>query len=79
MAANAGPEALRHAEAARTLGASEASVGVALAIGRTLRGKAQGFSDAEIDRAQSQAEAEAALADPGGGAGGETATGCGCI
>lgn len=48
VAANAAPAALRHAEAARSAGAAGVALDVARAIGRTIRGKAQAFSDAEL-------------------------------
>ena len=48
VAANAAPAALGYAEAARAAGASEAAIGVAIGIGRTVRGKAQAFSDEEL-------------------------------
>jgi len=48
VAANAGPAALVYAEAARAAGASEGSIGVAAGIGRTIRSKAQMFSDGEF-------------------------------
>jgi alkylhydroperoxidase/carboxymuconolactone decarboxylase family protein YurZ len=49
VAANAAPEARRHIELAKSAGATESAIGVAVAIGRTIRGKAQGFSDEELD------------------------------
>ncbi len=47
-AANSAPDALHYAEAARSAGASEVAIGVAIGIARSVRSKAQGFSDAEI-------------------------------
>jgi alkylhydroperoxidase/carboxymuconolactone decarboxylase family protein YurZ len=51
VAANAAPDALGHAKAATTAGAADEALDVAMAIGRTIRGKAQGFSDDEIRQA----------------------------
>jgi hypothetical protein len=48
VAAKAAPVALGYAEAARNVGASEAAIGVAIGIGRTVRAKAQAFSDEEL-------------------------------
>jgi alkylhydroperoxidase/carboxymuconolactone decarboxylase family protein YurZ len=47
-AANSAPDALVQIAAARAAGATEAEVKVALGIARTVRSKAQGFSDAEL-------------------------------
>jgi len=49
VAANAAPDARRHIEVAKSAGATEAAIDVAMAIARTIRGKAQGFSDEELD------------------------------
>jgi SAM-dependent methyltransferase len=47
-ASNSAPDALRHVAAARAAGATEAQIQVAIGIARTVRSKAQGFSDAEL-------------------------------
>jgi alkylhydroperoxidase/carboxymuconolactone decarboxylase family protein YurZ len=48
VAANAAPDALECRGGALSSGATEVDVRVAIGIGRTVRGKAQGFSDAEL-------------------------------
>jgi AhpD family alkylhydroperoxidase len=47
-AANSSPDALREIASARTAGASEGQIGLAIGIARTVRTKAQGYSDSEI-------------------------------
>ena len=47
-AANSAPDALRYADAARSAGATEAAIEVAIGIARSVRAKAEGFSDEEI-------------------------------
>ena len=80
VAANAAPVALGYAEAARAAGASETAIGVAIGIGRTVRGKAQAFSDAELrDAGDAEEGTGTPPADSERGAGGcgpETACGC---
>jgi len=60
VAANAAPAALGYAEAARASGASDTAVGVAIGIGRTIRGKAQAFSDEELGQACKEDSADGA-------------------
>jgi alkylhydroperoxidase/carboxymuconolactone decarboxylase family protein YurZ len=48
VALNSAPDALKRLEAARRAGATEAEVRVAIGIGKSVRSKAQGFSDAEL-------------------------------
>jgi hypothetical protein len=48
VAANAGPAGLGYAKLARSAGASETAVAVAIGIGRSIRAKAQSFSDQEF-------------------------------
>lgn len=55
-AANCALEVLRHAARARAAGARDPEIGVALGIARTVRSKAQRFSDEEIDRSVAGAE-----------------------
>jgi AhpD family alkylhydroperoxidase len=54
-AANSAPNALVHIEQAKLAGATDAEIGTTLAIARTVRSKAQGFSDAEIQESGSEA------------------------
>jgi AhpD family alkylhydroperoxidase len=56
-AANSAPNALVHIEQAKLAGATDAEIGTTLAIARTVRSKAQGFSDAEIQESCSEAPA----------------------
>lgn len=49
VAANAAPAAAHHIERARSLGATRDEIQLAIGVGRMVRSKAQGFSDAEID------------------------------
>jgi len=53
-AANSAPDALRYADAARSAGATEAAIDVAIGIARSVRSKAQGFSDEEIGALRAQ-------------------------
>jgi alkylhydroperoxidase/carboxymuconolactone decarboxylase family protein YurZ len=47
-ASNSAPHALEHVDAALAAGATRSEVKVAIGIARTVRSKAQGFSDAEL-------------------------------
>lgn len=47
-AANSAPDALRHVDAARAAGATEPEIKVAIGIARTVRSKAESFSDEEL-------------------------------
>lgn len=49
VAANSAPDALRHLETARAGGTEEAAIGIVMGISRKVRGKAQKFSDEEIN------------------------------
>jgi alkylhydroperoxidase/carboxymuconolactone decarboxylase family protein YurZ len=51
VAANSAPTVLHHLKRARSVGATEQEIGLAIGIARLVRSKAQGFSDAEIDEA----------------------------
>jgi hypothetical protein len=53
-AANSAPDARHYAEAARSEGASEPAIGVALGIARSVRSKAQAFSDEELGAPRGQ-------------------------
>jgi alkylhydroperoxidase/carboxymuconolactone decarboxylase family protein YurZ len=48
VALNSSPDALELLGAARSSGATEAEIRVAIGIGRSVRSKAQGFSDADL-------------------------------
>lgn len=50
VAANSAPTVVHHIERAQTLGATQEEIQLAIGIARMVRSKAQGFSDAEIDR-----------------------------
>jgi hypothetical protein len=47
-AGNSAPDALRYADAARSVGATPAAIEIAIGIARSVRSKAQGFSDEEL-------------------------------
>ena len=51
VAVNSAPTVLHHMERARSAGATEQEIRIAIGTGRLVRSKAQGFSDAEIDEA----------------------------
>ncbi len=82
-AANSAPDALRYAGAARSVGATETAIGVAIGIARSIRSKAQGFSDEELGAWKGQAApcptgpSETAAAAAGGGAA-TPGAGCAC-
>jgi alkylhydroperoxidase/carboxymuconolactone decarboxylase family protein YurZ len=59
VAVNSAPSALHHMERARSAGATEQEIRIAIGTGRLVRSKAQDFSDAEIDEACAAAEPEA--------------------
>ena len=59
VAANSAPTALHHLERARSAGATEQEIRLAIGIARRVRSKAQGFSDAEIDEACAKGESGA--------------------
>ena len=50
VAANSAPTVVHHIERAQSLGATREEIQLAIGIARMVRSKAQGFSDAEIDR-----------------------------
>jgi len=54
VAANAAPDALKSADAARASGATEAELRVAIGIGRSVRARAESFSDGEIDESHAE-------------------------
>jgi alkylhydroperoxidase/carboxymuconolactone decarboxylase family protein YurZ len=56
VAANSAPTVIHHLETARSVGATEEEIRLAIGIGRLVRSKAQGFSDAEIDEACAKEE-----------------------
>jgi alkylhydroperoxidase/carboxymuconolactone decarboxylase family protein YurZ len=59
VAANSAPTVLYHLERARSAGAAEQEIRLAIGIARMVRSKAQGFSDAEIDEACAKEESGA--------------------
>jgi len=59
VAANSAPTVLHHLERARSAGATEQEIRLAIGIARLVRSKAQGFSDAEIDEACAKEESGA--------------------
>jgi alkylhydroperoxidase/carboxymuconolactone decarboxylase family protein YurZ len=54
IAANSSPDALRHLQAAKSAGATDAEIEVAIGTARMVRTKAQGFSDAEAGVSRSE-------------------------
>jgi alkylhydroperoxidase/carboxymuconolactone decarboxylase family protein YurZ len=54
IAANSSPDALRHIQAAKSAGATDAEIEVAIGTARMVRTKAQGFSDAEAGVSRSE-------------------------
>ncbi len=82
-AANSAPDALHYGEAARSAGAPEAAIGVAIGIARSIRSKAQGFSDEELGAPRGQEvpcpTGAAATAAPAAGRGAAAGSGsCAC-
>lgn len=63
VALNSAPNALHHMERARSAGATEQEIRIAIGTGRLVRSKAQGFSDAEIDEACAAAEPDARVSE----------------
>lgn len=63
VAANSAPTVLHHLENARSAGATEPEIRLAIGIARRVRSKAQGFSDAEIDEACAKEEPGAEVPD----------------
>lgn len=78
VAANAAPVALGYAQAARAAGAGEAAIRVAIGIGRTIRGKAQSFSDEELGDAGEVEEGSGTSAAETGQRSGTCGPGMGC-
>jgi SAM-dependent methyltransferase/alkylhydroperoxidase/carboxymuconolactone decarboxylase family protein YurZ len=65
VASNSSPDALKRLDAARSTGAAESEIRVAIGIGRSVRAKAQGFSDAEIGESrEEEASCGELLSDP---------------
>jgi AhpD family alkylhydroperoxidase len=72
VAANCAPDALGHIERAKSAGATEAQIEVAIGVGRSVRSKAQSFSDEEIAKSsatRAPTEEAAACCGPMSGAG----------
>lgn len=83
VSSNSAPDALRYGDDARARGASEAAIAAAIGIGKSVRSKAQGFSDGEVREARERAgETTAAEAPPEApaccGPAGDAGAGGGC-